>query len=131
LTEVWHDRFHSKWAVVAGSTEIGEPLTFYSADHPVPFTPGELWSSGLTSLEEAKRLGFIGVCETTDYRIAQCEKWMAENAVGGEQLVMTTQRFFGGHPGPAIVVTSSYPPEPSASELFAFRSLFVVCGCTS
>jgi 4-amino-4-deoxy-L-arabinose transferase-like glycosyltransferase len=102
LTEVWHDRFHSKWAVVAGSTEIGEPLTFYSPDHPAPYTPGELWSSGLTSLEEAKRLGFIGVCETTDYRIAQCEKWMAENAVGGEQLVMTTQRFFGGHPGPAM-----------------------------
>ena len=49
-----------------GTTEIGEPMTFYSPDHPAPFTPGEVWSSGLTSLEEAKRLGFIGICDTTD-----------------------------------------------------------------
>ena len=34
LTQAWHQRFHSRWAVVAGTTEIGEPMTFYSPDHP-------------------------------------------------------------------------------------------------
>jgi hypothetical protein len=101
LTEAWHTRFGSRWAVVAGTTEIGEPMTFYSPDHPAPFTPGELWSSGLTSLEEAKRLGFIGICDTTDGRLPVCQAWMAENAKNAEQLVMTTQRFFRGHSGPA------------------------------
>ena len=66
LTQAWHTRFGSRWAVVAGTTEVGEPMTFYSPDHPAPFTPGEIWSSGLTSLEEAKRLGFIGICDTSD-----------------------------------------------------------------
>ena len=102
LTQAWHARFHSRWAVVAGTTEVGEPLSFYSPDHPAPYTPGELWSSGLTSLEEAKRLGFIGVCDTLDGRLPLCEAWMKENAVNAEQLTITTQRFFKGHPGPAI-----------------------------
>jgi 4-amino-4-deoxy-L-arabinose transferase-like glycosyltransferase len=102
LTEAWHTRFHSRWAVVAGTTEIGEPMTFYSADHPAPFTPGELWSSGLTSLEQAKRLGFIGICDTTDYRLPACEAWMKANAGNAEHLSVTTQRFFHGRPGPAV-----------------------------
>jgi 4-amino-4-deoxy-L-arabinose transferase-like glycosyltransferase len=102
LTEAWRSRFGSRWAVVAGTTEIGEPLTFYSPDHPAPFTPGEVWSSGLTSFEEAKRLGFIGVCDTTDGRLPTCEKWMRDNAPDAEQVVMTTQRFFKGHAGPSI-----------------------------
>ncbi len=102
LTQAWHTRFGSRWAVVAGTTEIGEPMTFYSGDHPAPFTPGELWSSGLTSLEQAKQLGFIGICDTTDGRLPACEAWMKQNAANAEQLVMTTQRFFHGHPGPAI-----------------------------
>ncbi|SHK45284.1 Dolichyl-phosphate-mannose-protein mannosyltransferase [Bradyrhizobium lablabi] len=102
LTEAWHSRFHSRWTVVAGTTEMGEPMTFYSPDHPAPFTPGELWSSGLTSLEEAKRLGFIGICDTTDGRLPVCEAWMKENGKDAEQLAITTQRFFKGRPGPAI-----------------------------
>jgi 4-amino-4-deoxy-L-arabinose transferase-like glycosyltransferase len=102
LTQVWRTRFHSRWAVVAGTTEMGEPMTFYSPDHPAPFTPGELWSSGLTSLEEAKRLGFIGICDTTDGRLPICEAWMKANGKDAEELAMTTQRFFHGHPGPAI-----------------------------
>jgi hypothetical protein len=102
LTQAWHTRFNTRWAVVAGTTEIGEPMTFYSSDHPAPFTPGEIWSSGLTSLEEARRLGFIGICDTTDGRLPVCEAWMRENGKGAEQLAMTTQRFFHGHPGPAI-----------------------------
>jgi 4-amino-4-deoxy-L-arabinose transferase-like glycosyltransferase len=102
LTQAWHTRFNTRWAVVAGTTEVGEPMTFYSPDHPAPFTPGELWSSGLTSLEEAKRLGFIGVCDTTDGRLPLCEAWMRENGKDAEQLAITTQRFYRGHPGPAI-----------------------------
>ena len=102
LTETWHNKFGSRWSVVAGTTEIGEPMTFYSPDHPAPYTPGELWSSGLTSLEEAKREGFIGICDTTDFRLPTCEAWMKANAPDAEQVVMTTQRFFRGHPGPAI-----------------------------
>jgi 4-amino-4-deoxy-L-arabinose transferase-like glycosyltransferase len=102
LTQAWRTRFGSRWAVVAGTTEIGEPMTFYSPDHPAPLTPGEVWSSGLTSLEEAKRLGFIGICDTTDNRLQQCEAWMKENAPNAEQIVMTTQRFFQGHPGPSV-----------------------------
>ena len=64
-------------------------------------TPGEIWSSGLTSLDEAKRLGFIGVCDTSDNRLPNCEAWMAENGKDAEQVAVTTQRFFKGHPGPA------------------------------
>jgi 4-amino-4-deoxy-L-arabinose transferase-like glycosyltransferase len=101
LTEAWHARFKTRWAVVAGTTEIGEPLTFYSPDHPAPFTPGEVWSSGLTSLEEAKRLGFIGVCDTTDYRLPTCDAWMTANAPNAERLAITTQRFLKGVAGPA------------------------------
>jgi 4-amino-4-deoxy-L-arabinose transferase-like glycosyltransferase len=102
LTEAWHTHFHTKWDVVAGTTEMGEPMTFYSPDHPAPFTPGELWSSGLTSLEEARRTGFIGVCDTTDARLPVCEAWMKANGRDAEELAITTQRFFRGHPGPAI-----------------------------
>ena len=85
LTQAWQTRFHSRWAVVAGTTEVGEPMTFYSPDHPAPFTPGEVWSSGLTSLEEAKRLGFIGICDTTDGRLPVCEAWMAANGKDAER----------------------------------------------
>src|SRR3954451_15027569 len=100
LTEAWRVRFKPRWSVVAGTPETGEPMTFYSPDHPAPFTPGEVWSSGLTSLEEAKRLGFIGICDTTDYRLPVCEAWMNENAPNGERLTITTQRFFHGFAGP-------------------------------
>jgi hypothetical protein len=113
LTEQWHSHFHSRWSVVAGTTEIGEPLTFYSPDHPAPLTPGEVWSSGLTSLEEAKRLGFIGVCDTSDNRLPECEAWMAKNATDAEQVAVTTQRFFKGRPGPsAIWKVYIVPPAP-------------------
>jgi hypothetical protein len=103
LTEMWRTRFASRWAVVAGYTDTGEPMTFYSPDHPAPLTPNELWSSGLTSLDEAKRLGFIGVCETGDWKLEKCEAWMKDNALGGERMVMTTRRFFHGIAAPATV----------------------------
>ncbi|VIO66509.1 hypothetical protein CI1B_16310 [Bradyrhizobium ivorense] len=102
LTETWQRKFHSRWAVVVARSDIAEPMTFYSPDHPAAIMPGEAWSSGLTSLDEAKRLGFIGICDPKEPEyITPCETWMAEHAKGAEQLVMTTQRFFGGHPGPS------------------------------
>jgi 4-amino-4-deoxy-L-arabinose transferase-like glycosyltransferase len=101
LTEIWHQRFHSRWAVVAAYTDTGEPMTFYSVDHPAPLTPNESWSSGLTSLEEAKRDGFIGVCEVADWKQAVCDAWMTDNGANAERMVMTTRRFFGGHAGSA------------------------------
>jgi hypothetical protein len=55
-----------------------------------------VWSSGLTSLEQAKRLGFIGICEPGHWQLAACEAWMKENAAGGEHLVITSRRFFHG-----------------------------------
>ena len=102
LTQTWQANFHSRWAVVIARSDIGEPMTFYSPDHPASLVPGEAWSSGLTSLDEARRLGFIGICDTTDPVFLQpCEAWMAEHAKDAEPLVMTTMRFFNGHPGPS------------------------------
>ena len=103
LTQAWHQRFPTRWAVVAGTTEVGEQMTFYSPDHPAPLTPGEVWSSGLTSLEEAKRLGFIGICDRADpARLPACESWMAENAKGAEQIEMAQRRYFRGVAGAEI-----------------------------
>jgi hypothetical protein len=65
-------------------------------------TPNEIWGSGLTSLAEAKRLGFIGICDTRGEHLADCEKWMKENAPDAEQQVMSTRRFFKGHAGPSM-----------------------------
>ncbi|SHL12328.1 glycosyltransferase family 39 protein [Bradyrhizobium lablabi] len=93
LTDVWQTRFHSRWPVVAAYTDTGEPITFYSPDHPAPLTPDEPWSSGLTSLEEAKRSGFIGVCETGDWKLEKCEAWMKLHAANGERMGVTTRRF--------------------------------------
>src|SRR5216684_6507136 len=128
LTQAWQTRFHSRWAVVAGTTEVGEPMTFYSPDHPAPFTPGEIWSSGLTSLEEAKRLGFIGICDTTDGRLPVCEAWMAANANNAERLAIATQRFFHGHPGPAISWKVYIAPPRSEEHTSELQSrLHLVC----
>jgi hypothetical protein len=101
LTEVWHRRFFSNWPVVAAYGDIGQPVTFYSPDHPATLIPDEPWSSGLTSLEEAKRSGFIGICETGDWKLEKCEAWMKTHAANGERMVVTTRRFFLGVPGPA------------------------------
>jgi len=101
LTEAWHTRFYSRWPVVAAYTDTGQPVTFYSPDHPAPLTPDEPWSSGLTSLDEAKRSGFIGICETGDWKLEKCEAWMKAHAANAERMVMTTRRFFLGMPGPA------------------------------
>lgn len=104
LTQAWRTRFGTRWAVVAGNMDVSDPMAFYSPDHPAPFTPGEDWSAGLTSLEEGKRLGFIGICDTaTTWNLPACEDWMAKNAPDAERLLMTTRRFHRGHPGPSRI----------------------------
>ena len=102
LTRLWHQRFHSRWMVVAGGTDVGDPMTFYSPHHPKPLTSVEAWSSGLTSVEEAKRLGFIGICDPTGWQFKSCERWMLENASGAERLTITTQRSFRGKTGAEV-----------------------------
>lgn len=101
LTEVWHTRFRSQWPVVAAYMDTGQPVTFYSPDHPAALIPDEPWSAGLTSLEAAKKSGFIGVCETGDWKLEKCEAWMKIHAAGSERMVITTRRFLLGLPGPA------------------------------
>ena len=102
LTEVWHARFASRWAVVAGTMESIQPMVFYSPDHPAAFTPNEAWGSGLTSLDDARRYGFIGVFDATDDRLPKFEKWVSEVAPNAERIVMTTRRFTHGKAGPAM-----------------------------
>ena len=102
LTQYWRSRFGTPWAVVVGNMDVSNPLAFYSPDHPVPFVHGEGWSSGLMSLAQARRSGFIGICDTaTTWNLPACEEWMAKNAAGAEQILMTTRRFYQGHPGPS------------------------------
>ena len=96
LTDIWHARFRSQWKVAAGYTDVGEQMTFYSPDHPMPLTPYEPWPSGLTSLEEARREGFIGICQIDDWKQAMCDQWMRENAANGERIVVSTRHFFKG-----------------------------------
>jgi hypothetical protein len=74
-------------------------MSFYSGDHPNRLTQGEAWGSGLTSLEEARRTGFIGVCDVSDAgRLPACEAWMDENA-RGERVEISAQRTFHGQTG--------------------------------
>ena len=46
LTAAWHSRFHRRWSIVIGSTETGQPITFYSPDHPTTIAPNEKWPFG-------------------------------------------------------------------------------------
>ena len=102
LTQAWHSRFASRWAVVAGTMESIQPMVFYSPDHPVAFIPNEAWSSGLISLDEVKKDGFIGVFDPTDGRLPAFEKWVSEIAPNAERMVMTTRRFTNGKAGPVM-----------------------------
>ncbi len=82
--------------------ETIQPMVFYSPDHPSLFTPNEAWASGLTSLDDVKRYGFIGVFDATDERLPKFEKWVSETAPNAERMVMTTRRFTHGKAGPAM-----------------------------
>ncbi len=96
LTELWHKRFATRWATVVADTEIGEPLSFYAPDHPLTLQPNDHSGSGLTSLAEARRTGFIGICDANDDRLAACENWMKVNADTAERLNITTRRIVEG-----------------------------------
>lgn len=102
LTQEWHVRFASRWAVVAGTMESIQPMVFYSPDHPSAFTPNEPWSSGLTSLDDVRKYGFIGVFDPTDGRLPAFEKWVSEVAPNAERMVMSTRRFTHGKAGPSM-----------------------------
>lgn len=102
LTQAWHTRFGSRWAVVAGTMESIQPMVFYSPDHPAALMPLEAWDSGLTSREDARKYGFIGVFDPTDGRLPAFEKWVSEIAPNAERIVMTTRRFTHGKAGPAM-----------------------------
>lgn len=102
LTQAWHARFGSRWAVVAGTMESIQPMVFYSPDHPSALLPLEAWDSGLTSRDDAKRYGFIGVFDPTDGRLPAFEKWVSETAPNAERMVMTTRRFTHGKVGPSM-----------------------------
>ena len=102
LTQAWHTRFASRWAVVAGTMESIQPMVFYSPDHPAALMPLEAWDSGLTSREDAKTYGFIGVFDPTDGRLPAFEKWVSETAPNAERIVMTTRRFTHGKAGPSM-----------------------------
>jgi hypothetical protein len=118
LTEAWRARFNTRWRIVAAKTESGDAMTFYSPDHPLTFTPGELWSSGLTTRGDLDKWGFVGICDTTDYELAKCEAWMKENAPDAEQLNITARRYFHGKAGPTLrwKVWIKGPPRPEADE---------------
>jgi 4-amino-4-deoxy-L-arabinose transferase-like glycosyltransferase len=100
LTEMWRLRFGTRWPVAASFVEAATPMTFYSPDHPKPLEIGTPWDAGLTTLEEARRAGFIGICDTSDSRLATCMAWMQENAGGAERVEVTQRRFFHGMAGP-------------------------------
>ena len=96
LTEVWRKRFATPWQVVVAETDAGEPISFYALDHPRVLQPNDHPGSGLTSLDEAKRTGFIGICDVNDFRFKACEAWMAANAQMAERLNITTRRIVNG-----------------------------------
>lgn len=102
LTQAWHARFGSRWAVVAGTMESIQPMVFYSPDHPSALLPLEAWDSGLTSRDDARKYGFIGVFDPTDGRLPAFEKWVSEIAPNAERMVMTTRRFTHGKAGPSM-----------------------------
>ncbi len=105
LTQMWLRRFPTHpWRVIVAPTEISAPITFYSPEHPRMLTPLQPWGAGLTSVDEAKSAGFIGVCEDGDLpsRLQICQDWMKQHGDGVEHSVLTTRRFLDGKAGEPI-----------------------------
>src|ERR1700751_5526507 len=69
-------------------------------DHPTPLAPSEDLSYELTPLDEAKRYGFIGICEIDAWNQQECEAWMRHNTAGGDEMTLTTWRLFRGSASP-------------------------------
>ena len=99
LTEIWHTRAYSRWSAVAGFIDTADQMTFYSPDHPLPLTLYDEGGSGLLTLAEAQRDGFIGICEAGTWNIDRCDAWMKEHAAGAERMVLSTRRYFNGQAG--------------------------------
>ena len=96
---------------MSGDEELAFAIAFYSPDHPMPLTPYEAWPSGLTSIAEARREGFIGICEVGEWKQATCDAWMKEYAADGERMVITTRKFFKGIAGaPSVWNVVIVPP---------------------
>jgi hypothetical protein len=77
-------------------------MTFYSPDRPAPFRIGETWGAGLTSLEDARRTGFIAVCDASDARLPACTAAIAAAAPNAERIDLTVRRQFRGAAGPEL-----------------------------
>jgi 4-amino-4-deoxy-L-arabinose transferase-like glycosyltransferase len=115
LTAQWHRRFASRWPVVAGPVSVADLMTFYSPDHPTPFTPYESWSAEAVSVADAVRQGFIGICDPKEWDHQECSDWMHAHAAGAEHLVMTTRRVYRGEAGPAAAWEVYIVPPARAS----------------
>ncbi len=100
LTTAWRTRFATRWPVVASFTETSTRMTFYSPDHPAPLGLDEQWDSNLTSLDAARRSGFIGICDAADDRLAECTEWMQRHAAQAERMDISQRRFVNGAMGP-------------------------------
>lgn len=100
LTALWRKRFTTPFAYIAATTEIGAAVGFYSPDHPVTFSPGEVWASGLVDVTAMRKAGFIGVCANDDPVRAMCETWMAQHAPTAERHDIALQRHWRGLAGP-------------------------------
>jgi len=92
------DTFHHPMAVVAAPPRSVADHASTARIIRRPFTPGEIWSVGVTSLEEPSGSGSLA---SAIRQITGCPSaaWMAANADNAERLAITTQRFFQ-HPGP-------------------------------
>jgi hypothetical protein len=62
VTRLWHARFHTPLAVVAGPKFVAPAVSFYSPDHPVLFADFNVQSAPWIELDAVKRSGFLGIC---------------------------------------------------------------------
>lgn len=116
LTQQWRLRFNTPWAAVVGSTRVADVMTFYSIDHPLPLTPDEP-PSGLLTLADAQRTGFVGICNPAAADYQGCKAWMTANAASADLVVMSTRRFVQGIAGPVVHWEVYFvPPAPAARD---------------
>ncbi len=113
LTQQWRLRFNTPWPAVVGSTRVSNLMAFYSPDHPTPLAPEEP-PSGLINATEARRVGFIGICEAGGPFYQQCDAWMKANAADATRTIISTRRFFNGKPGPMVSWEIHFVPPEAA-----------------
>ncbi|MCO5130538.1 MAG: glycosyltransferase family 39 protein [Xanthobacteraceae bacterium] len=113
LTQQWRLRYNTPWPAVVGSTRVANLMAFYSPDHPTPLAPEEP-PSGLIAAADARRSGFIGICEAGGPFHRQCDAWMKANAADAMRTIISTRRFFNGKPGPAVSWEIHFVPPEAA-----------------